>query len=407
MMKKLIALLLATALLTGCTAGGVGDLMTGIQGGTVQLSADLDDGAEAATDFGLTLFRQTMEPGKNTLLSPLSVLYALSMTANGAAGDTLTQMEQVLGLDAETANQWLYSYSSQLPQGLTPANSIWFRDSGDLTVNADFLQVNGDYYGADIFKTPFDAAARDAINSWVNEKTDGMIPGIIDEIPEDVVMYLINALAFDAQWATAYSDHQVRSAAFTTEDGTERSVELMHSSEDRYLEDQNATGFIKYYADNTFAFVALLPKEGVSVADYISGLTGAELQKMLENPQQIEVHASIPKFETEYDVEMSGILGQMGMTDALDGSKADFSRLGSCTEGNIYIGRILHKTFISVAEQGTRAGAVTAIEMPAEGAIAPTDHKTVRLDRPFVYMLIDCENMVPFFIGAMMDVEGD
>ena len=407
MMKKLIALLLAAALLTGCAAGGVGDLMTGIRGGTVQLSADLDDGAEAATDFGLALFRQTMEPGKNTLLSPLSVLYALSMTANGAAGETLTQMEQVLGLDAEAANQWLCSYDRQLPQGLTLANSIWFRDSTDLTVNADFLQINGDYYGADIFKTPFDNAARDAINDWVKENTDGMIPGIIDDIQPDVMMYLINALAFDAQWATPYSDIQVRPAVFTTEDGTERSVELMHSSEDRYLEDQNATGFIKYYADKDFAFVALLPKEGVSVADYISGLSGGELRKMLENPQQIEVHASIPKFEMEYDVEMSGVLRQMGMTDAFDWTKADLSRLGTCTEGNLYISRVLHKTFISVAEQGTRAGAVTAIEMPAEGAMAPTDHKTVRLDRPFVYMLIDCENMVPFFIGAMMDVEGN
>ena len=106
---------------------------------------------------------------------------------------------------------------------------------------------------------------------------------------------------------------------------------------------------------------------------------------------------------------MSEVLQEMGMTDAFDWRVADFSRLGTYNvDGmNICINRVLHKTFFSVSEQGTRAGAATAVEMVAEGAMEIVEFKEVVLDRPFVYMLIDCETNLPFFIGTMMNVNGD
>ena len=149
----------------------------------------------------------------------------------------------------------------------------------------------------------------------------------------------------------------------------------------------------------------MLPKEGVSVSDYTASLDGESLSALLANPQYATVYTSIPKFETEYDVEMSGILGQMGMPKAFDPDNAEFEGLGTSIDGNIYISLVLHKTFISVGEKGTKAGAATVVEMANGTAMEPTDPKEVYLDKPFVYMLVDCENNIPFFIGTMMDIE--
>ena len=410
-MKRLIAVMLALALLlTACAQGNADDLMQNVPAKAVDVLPDMDTGAAAAADFGVRLFQASVEEGKNTLISPLSVLYALAMTANGADGNTLVQMEQVLGMETEELNSFMRAYLDLLPESkvykLSLANSIWFKDDPRFQVEQSFLQTNADYYGADAYKGAFDEATRNDINNWVKEHTDGMIPEILDEIPENAVMYLVNALAFDAEWQEIYEAHQVWGGEFCLEDGTPRTVDLMHSEENRYLEDELATGFIKYYKDKQYAFAALLPNEGVTVQEYVDNLTGEHLKKLLSNPEKVTVFATMPKFETEYSVEMSEALMEMGMTDAFDYRISDFSRLGTYdSDGlNICINRVLHKTFISVSEKGTRAGAATAVEMVAEGALLIEDYKTVTLDRPFVYMLIDCQTNLPFFIGTMMDV---
>lgn len=431
-MKKITALLLALALtvcaLGGCSAagdpgpsspalgnegirstlppeGGPVDLLASVEPEDAPAIDGLEGKAAAVTDFSVRLFQQALGEG-SALVSPLSVLYALSMTANGAKGETLAQMEEVLGLDVQSLNQLVRSYTALLPReekcSLSLANSIWFTDDGRFTVNRDFLQTCAAYYDADLYQTAFNDAACDAINAWVEEKTDGMIEEILNEIPADAVMYLINALAFDAEWAAIYSEDDVREGIFTTEDGTEQSAELMWSEESRYLEDELATGFLKYYAGGTCAFVALLPKEGVSVADYAASLTGEGLHALLSAPQDAAVTAAIPKFESEYAVELSAILAGMGMPDAFSERAADFSGLGSSTEGNIFINRVLHKTFISVDERGTRAGAATAVEITLDAAIIMT-HEVI-LDRPFVYLLLDCENGIPLFIGTVTEL---
>ena len=415
-MKRLIALMLVLAFslgLTACSQVSANDLMKDVPAKAVDVLPDMDAGAAAAADFGVRLFKTSMEEGKNTLISPLSVLYALAMTANGADGETLTQMEKVLGMDVDKLNSYMLAYLDLLPESkdykMSLANSIWFKDDPNFAVEQSFLQTNADYYGAGAYKAAFDEGTRNDINNWVKEHTDGMIPEIIDEIPDEAIMYLVNALAFDAKWADEYEEHQIREGRFTMEDGTRQDVDMMHSEEYTYLEDDLATGFIKYYKDRKYAFVAMLPNEGVSVSQYVDSLTGEHLRELLNNPQDLTVFASIPKFETEYDIEMSEVLQEMGMTDAFDWRVADFSRLGTYNvDGmNICINRVLHKTFISVSEQGTRAGAATAVEMVAEGAAEIIEYKEVVLDRPFVYMLIDCETNLPFFIGTMMNVNGD
>lgn len=142
------------------------------------------------------------------------------------------------------------------------------------------------------------------------------------------------------------------------------------------------------------------------MSEYISSLTGEKLMSLLNNSQSVPVDAAIPKFENEYDTEMSEILKGLGMPDAFDFGQADFSGLGTSTKGNLYINRVLHKTYIAVDEKGTKAGAATAVEVLDGAPMAdPTERKIVYLNRPFIYMLIDCEAKLPVFMGTVMDIK--
>lgn len=413
MKKAIISLFLVWIMafnMTGCSKDvKAQNLMEGITPNEITVLEDLGEYNPIVAEFALNLFKACNEKGKNTLISSVSVLSALAMTYNGADGRTYEQMEKVFGMSADDINLYFHSYMNKLPQSknykLSLANSIWFTDDERFTVNKDFLQTNGDYYGADIYKVPFNNKTCDEINDWIKDRTEGMIPKILDSIPSDAVMYLVNALAFEAEWAEVYFEDDVRDGVFTDEKGNESDVEFMYGSDHVYYEDEYATGFMKYYKDCKYGFVALLPNEGVSVSEYMDTLSGENLYSMLANPVHTTVHTSIPKFETDYDVEMGNTLKEMGMSDAFDYSTANFSGLGEFKERNIFIGRVLHKTYISVGEKGTKAGAATVVEMAAGSAIEdPSDIKTVNLDRPFVYMIVDCENNIPLFIGTMMNV---
>ena len=217
--------------LVGCTAVSATNLMAGISPNEVKKEEDLSSMNVSVTDFALRLLKAERNGEKNTLISPLSVLSALAMTANGARGETLRQMEAVLGMTSDELNSYIYSYARFFPQGdkyiLNLANSIWFTDDSRFTVNTDFLQTNADYYGADAYKAPFDNSTLRDINNWVKKRTDGMIPRVLDKISSDAVMYLVNALAFEAEWSKIYEKQDVRDAVFTKTDGTKQDVELM------------------------------------------------------------------------------------------------------------------------------------------------------------------------------------
>jgi len=175
----------------------------------------------------------------------------------------------------------------------------------------------------------------------------------------------------------------------------------MNSEESIYLDDGSATGFIKPYYNDKYSFVALLPNEGISIKDYIETLSGEGFLNTVKSAQNTVVNAVMPKFSYDYKIKLNDALKDLGMHDGLSAAKADFSRLGKSSRGNIYIGEVLHKTFISVDELGTKAGAVTKVEMTYESA--PAELKIVRLDRPFVYAIIDNSTNLPVFIGTVMN----
>lgn len=398
------------------------DLMAGITSNDAeQKNIDLslmEESSIAVTDFSVKLFQDSLSERENTLVSPITVLYALAMTANGAEGESLAQIEEAIGLSREEMNDYLYAYRSQMQEKvnnkctLELVNSIWLKEDESLLVEQDFLQTNADYYDADIYRLPFDEAAVRSVNDWVSESTDGTIDEIVTQMPENAVMYLISATILDAEWSEPYDSYHVYNGVFTKEDGTTCQAEFMYGTEyNTYLKDDNAQGFLKYFAGYEYAFAVLLPDEGISVSDYAASLTGDKLHKILsyENQTMVQVNTEIPKFETAFEMEMSDILKEMGIEDAFDGNKADFSGIGAYTgadgEENLVLNQLLHKTYIAVDEQGTKAGAVAVEEDCAAAEEEEMEIKTVYLDRPFIYMIIDWESKVPVFMGTVMEVQ--
>lgn len=373
-----------------------------------EISANIVKGKETdnkfianTASFSVELFKKSVTKDKNTLISPTSVLLALAMTANGADKETLAQMQTVLGkVPIDELNEYLRYYVKMLPEGdkvkLSIANSIWFKDT--FTVNADFLQKNADYYKAAAYRCAFDKQTVNDINNWVKQNTDGMIDKILNQISAEAIMYLVNTICFDAEWKEIYKSENVREGDFTAYDGNKQKAEFMSSHESYFLDDGKATGFMKPYAFG-YSFVALLPNEDVSIDDYIASLTGEGFINLLKNKTAASVDAYLPKFTYEYEMKMNDILKTLGMPDAFDAAKADFSKIGDTSSGNIYIGEVLHKTFISVDERGTKAGAATTVELRLSSA--PLISKTVRLDRPFVYAIIDNDTNLPIFIGTV------
>ena len=418
MKKRLLALLLTLSIttisLTGCGSKiQATNLMEEKKpANPVKMTSISETNTIAATDFAVRLFQQAKNGEENTLISPLSVLPALSMTCNGTKDETRFQMEQTLGMPVDKLNEYLYSYIHHLPNEkdcqFHLANSIWLRDAKDFIVDDNFLKNNAKYYDAGIYQSAFDDQTLADINNWVAAQTNDMIPTILDQIDSDAYMYLINALSFDSKWSSIYESSSVSNDVFTTENGTSQDVEMMHSSEYEYIEDENVSGFLKPYSGYSYAFVALLPKEGIPLTEYVNSLTGEHLHHLLTTVEECPITAGIPKFETEFSIDLIPPLQTLGIHDAFDKDLANFSGMGSFDSPweRLYINSILHKSFFSIGEKGTKAGASTIIGMEkSASSVNPEEAKEVILDRPFLYMIVDYENRFPIFIGTADDMQ--
>ncbi|MDE6833802.1 MAG: leucine-rich repeat protein [Ruminococcus sp.] len=364
------------------------------------------------TEFALELFKNTVSENENVLVSPYSVVQAIAMTGNGANGITKEEMENVIGggIDFAELNKYLYTQRTTQPNDekckLLTANSVWTRDDEErIQVSSKFLQNVVDYYSAEVFKAPFDDTTVDDINSWVDTNTDHMINKVLDKINGDVVMYLINAVTFDAKWQIPYTDYGYSYRRdFTAYDGTIQTADMMYSDEYYYLEDENAIGFMKYYEGGRYAFATLLPDEDISVVEYVEGLTPESLHNILANPQEETIDTGMPKFSYDYSTELKDVLSDMGMATAF-APDADFSNMAETATGQLFISRVLHNTFIEVNTEGTRAAAVTVVEASDGCASIPVEKKEVILDRPFVYCIVDTETSLPVFMGTLMSLE--
>lgn len=352
------------------------------------------------------LFKSMAEnsKNKNLLVSPLSIQLALSMAANGADGETKLEMEELLGGEINELNKYLCGYVNTLPQGekykTDIANSVWIKNG--LKVEKDFLQKSKDYYSAEVYACDFSGNTVKDINKWVKKHTDGMIEKIVENINAQTVMMLINSVLFEAEWDSIYYAENVDTATFKTYEGNEKQVDMMFSTESNYIKSETAKGFIKNYKDAKYGFAAILPNEGIDIYEYVDSLDANAISEILNYSENGIVQAGLPKFSFEYSLTMNDVLKNLGMPLAFDIDKADFGKMATSEQGNIYIGEVLHKTNIIVDTKGTKAAAVTKVNMDCGSSYV--EPKTVILDRPFVFMIIDNSTKLPIFMGIVTDI---
>lgn len=409
----LLALLLALGLTAGCAPAAVSgtDLMAEVTPVSVpepEPAPAAYTGAMAA--FGWNLLRASADNPGNLLLSPASVHLALSMTANGAAADTRTGMLELLtgtpdGIDAlnEGARGSLARWNDpSADDRLSIANSIWF--DLEFTPENAFLQTNADHYAAAArqidFRTP---DAPDAVNRWVKEATRGVIPSILDKIPADTVMYLVNAIHFKADWEEPFDANDTRARTFHAPGGDIETDFMHRGGSMQYLDGEDMRGILLPYAGGRFGFFALLPDEGVSPRDLLGRYTDAQLQDFLAvlqtNKANFSVGLALPVFETEYKDSLKNELIAMGMENAFDPAVADFSGIQQAMGRELYIGDVLHRTFCRVDEKGTEAAAATAVQIDKESM--PSYDVEMTFDRPFLYGIADLASSLPMFIGIL------
>ncbi|MBQ2661216.1 MAG: serpin family protein [Clostridia bacterium] len=409
-MKRYICILLAlimSLLFVGCESTHM--LGNNIVKGDADTSELTDEFKLAYMDFAIELLNNASEEngdnGKNTVVSPMSVMLALAQAANGADTQTLQEMEKVLanGMSIDKINKFLGKMVELSGDELKTANSIWIRDEFGKNVRESFLQKNIDYYNAKTYNMAFDENGANRINKWIDENTDGMIKKIIEEIDPATVMYIINALAFDAKWKEQYTDENRLTDTFFGKDKA-AAAEYMCSVENKYIEGENVTGFIKPYEGEKYSFACLLPDENIDVFEYAKTLDAQTLKELL-NAQEKAVDVRIPMFKTEYETELKKTLCAMGMPTAFVYGQADFTRLADCPKGDVYIGEVLHKTFLEVNMQGTKAAAVTSVDFRCESAVFIEDMLQVYLNRPFIAMITDNETNLPIFMSVISAVK--
>ncbi len=399
----LLALLTAFSFVA-CTSVKATELSADYQRKAAESGNVTDDFIKNVSRISIDLLKTTItKDGENDLVSPLSALLCISLISNGADGNTKAQLEKLLGSDIDSHNKAAYAFVNSLYNGddckVNIANSIWFKENG-IDVKPDFLQSNADWYDAQIYASPFDGQTVKDINNWCSKETDGMIKKIMDSISPDSMMFLINALSFDAKWQDKYEKNDIKDRLFTSYDGSKSTVDMLYSDENTYYSAEGFTGFSKSYKGNKYSFVGLLPNEGEDIYELVNALDGDKWLNIMESKTNEEVQAGIPEFTYDTEMDLTDSLKALGVTDLFSVGLADLSGVGECTDGNLYCSYIKQKAFIEVDRNGTKAAAITWGDLKC-GSAAPSEPKIVILDRPFVYAIVDNATSIPLFIGVV------
>lgn len=368
-------------------------------------------GSEQMQNVSVEIFKQAASSKKNSMVSPISVIMAMGMVENGAAGDTKTQMEKTFGMKTDDMNAWVKEWSAAQESKsdnrktkINIANAFWYNEAAGFKPDSAYKKLLKKSFDAEIKGGDFDDTTVNQINKWVDKQTDGMIKKLVDRLNPSDMTVLANAVAFQDKWAEPYEKFQVKKENFTLENGKKKKMNMMYSTEDTYLSDKLATGFSKPYQSG-YRFVAILPNEGVSVKEYLAQMDGDSFAAFLNSGGEATVHAVMPSFKSEYSTDaMVSILKKMGIKDVFSSADADLSKMGTANGENLFVGDIIHKTFTEVDRKGTKAAAVTGVFVKATSMPVPLNEYTVRLDRPYIYAIIDENTQIPVFMGTMVGV---
>lgn len=352
-------------------------------------------------NFSYELLSQNLEE-TNPVLSPVSAYLAISMAGLGAEGETLEEFRTVLDSDMMCLQDDLMNRLPQDEENLQVAiaNSAWLND--DLTVKEHWLANVYSFYDADVYQTKLAAEeAKEDINLWVKQNTEGLIPEFLTEaLTPDIELVLFNTVYFQGKWACPFEAYNTKEREFTLDDGEVVMVDTMRIPciMPQYFQNDLAEGVVLSYrgASYPYSFIAVRPAEELTVRELYDRITMEGLMELIETGTPTWVDLQLPKFEITFDQILNDSLQNMGLRRAFEASQADFTGISN---NPLYISQVRQKAVFRLDEEGAEASAATEVEL-ARGGV-PEGLRNMYFDKPFLYMIIENETKVPLFMGIM------
>jgi serine protease inhibitor len=406
-MKKMLEIIFIALTAASC-AGQIDPVKAPVDAKPIALSVSMEKRVNQDNDFAFDLLKKTINTSgeTNVFVSPLSVSIALGMAWNGANGTTKTEMETALkmsGMTVADINSYYQVMQSTLP-GIDPttkldiANSLWYKTG--FNVKSDFLKVNSDYFNAYIKELDFSQSwAVDTINNWCSKKTNKLIPTIINQIPSNAVMYLMNAVYFKGIWSKQFDKTKTTELPFTNDTGNPVNVNMM-SMKDTFAYSQ--TDIAQYlempYGNKAFSMTVILPADNKTTTDVLNSLSAANWSVTLSSLIMQPVTVYLPRFKVTNSFNLNQELQDMGMKLAFT-DFADFSNIAALP---LKISYVIHNTYCTVDEEGTEAAAVTSI-----GIVTSAERQPIifNVNKPFLFVIREKSTGVILFIGKMGNVD--
>ena len=357
-------------------------------------------------DFNVNLIKTVNSSldNSNYLISPYSIEIALNLLKTGANGNTLKEIENII------PNRKINDVSINNRIGI--ANGVFIKDTYKNDIENKFIDILKNDYNSEVIYDKFEVP--DKINDWVNEKTNNMIPKILDNISKEFVLGLANALAIDVEWNEEFECNKTKEREFTLVDNSTMKVEMMNKAfygDAKYFSDDKKEGVIipyQSYDKNTgkynkngksLEFVAVLPKDDINT--YINNLTEEEL--LYKSTEDDNFNLYLPRFSYSFDLKnFMEVLKTMGIKDAFDSNKADFTKI--LKGGDIFVNQAIHKTYIDLNEKGTKAAAITYFGLTKNSVYAGEDEMyNIVFDKPFIYMIRDKDSKEILFFGTVYE----
>jgi len=364
----------------------------------------------ASNSFGLDLFQDLVDSAnasENIFISPLSVSLALTMTYNGAAGQTAIDMQKTLGYEGMSTNNINQSSKDLINSILNLdskvvieiANSIWYRNT--FPIKSDFLSINKDYFNAEVQPADFNSQETvNLMNSWASNKTHDKINQIIAQIDPLAVMYLMNAIYFKGNWKYRFETKNTTKEPFHLTDGNTFSTDFMVQQDTfRYLSNNLLTVVELPYGDGGFSMVIMLPQTGKTYQDLIQNLNVGNWSQWNNQMNSANIQIHLPKFKFKYEKVLNKNLARLGMGIAFDDNRADFSGISNASQ--LFISMVLHKSFVEVNEEGTEAAAVTIVGISFTSIGNTPSYKIINVNKPFLFAIKENTANSLLFIGLV------
>ena len=349
------------------------------------------------TDLSEKLLKECFfsSEGENVMISPLSILLLLAMASDGVKGSAKTEILRALG--TLKAGEILGRFQKEIAGGgaFSSANAVCVRKDMAGFINRGYRDLLKEQYGGKLFSSG--DIVRD-VNEWVEKHTHGMIRDAAPDSLTDMLLIMMNAVAFEGNWAASYAESDICPREFTNLDGTKAQVQMLCREEIYYVENRHYTGFIKDYREGEFSFVGLLPKkpgeEGLAVA-----VSRLDLRRLKRETSEITVVTGMPEFAFDYSCELTSVCKSLGIRKIFEDG-VDFSPLASAP---MKLKALMHKTHIELDRKGTRAFAFSALAAEEDGEGEKAEYRVVILDRPFIFAI--CWDGIPVFTGVVRHLE--